>query len=204
MRAVMIGFALIVILSLIVAPWVAITPTDFLPDMIQQVLDIADAGLRRLAPAPIPDLLALLETITSLSPLKMLLTGFLNPWMWIVILAPFLVAAVTLLMLLPGWALGSEALLHWSACVAACGGSASTTLLIVGMPAIEYLGLDGVYLARLGLALAGIHLTWGYWLTLVAVLGLTVAGALCLANEKHSPRKKSASVYGRPGHTYRR
>ena len=45
MRVALAVLALVVILSFFLAPWVAITPTDFLPDTIQRVLAIADVGL---------------------------------------------------------------------------------------------------------------------------------------------------------------
>lgn len=198
MRVAMTVLAVVVILSLFFAPWVAVTPTDFLPDAIQQVLDIADAGLRRLAPAPIPGLLELAESVTILSPFRLLVTGFLNPWMWIVILLPLLVAMVTLALLLLGWAFGFEAARRWSAWAAACGAGLAMLLLVISLPTIEHLGFGGVYLARLGLALAGIHLVWGYWLTLVALLGLAIVGVLCLADQPRTPPKKpSFPTYGR-------
>lgn len=205
MRLALAVLALIVVLSLFLAPWVAITPTDFLPDKIQQVLGVADVGLRKLAPAPVPGLLELLETVTILSPLKLLLTGFLNPWMWIVILAPFLVAVAAFLPAILSWALGSSSLLRFSGWVATCGGGLAATLLVVSLPAIEHLGLGGIYLARLGLALAGLHLAWGYWLTLAAVVGLTAVGVLCLADQSRTSRgKPSPPAYGRSAPIYRR
>jgi hypothetical protein len=204
MRVALALLALVVILSFFLAPWVAITPTDFLPDTIQRVLAIADSGLRKLAPAPVPGLLELLETVTVFPPFRMLLTGFLNPWMWIVLLAPLVAAGITLLLALLSWALHSEVMFRWGGWVGACGGGLAATLLIVSLPVIEHLGLGGIYLARLGLALAGLHLAWGYWLTLVAVLGMTVVGVLCVVSEERAPRKKSASIYGRSAPTYRR
>lgn len=204
MRVALAVLALVVILNMLLVPWVAITPTDFLPDTVQQVLEVADMGLRRLAPAPVPGLLELLETVTILTPFRMLATGFLNPWMWVVILLPVLAAVITLLLAFLGWVFRSEFLFRWSSWAGACGGGLAAVLLIVSLPMIEHLGLGDIYLARLGLALAGLHLIWGYWITLVSVLGLTIVAAICLADAGRVPRKKASPTHGRTAPTYRR
>lgn len=198
MRLVMSAFAVLVIAGFFLAPWVVVTPVDFLPDPIQQGLDAATLLLRRLAPAPVPGLLELLETVTVLPPYKLLTAGFLNPWMGIVLTLPLLVAVVVLGLSLIAWILNLNTLTHTSAWIALCGAGLAGVLLIVSLPSIEYLGFGGLYLARLGLALAGAHLAWGYWLSLGSVIGLAVTGGLYLLGNESRYHTSGRSSYRRP------
>lgn len=66
------------------------------------------------------------------------------------------------------------------------------------------LGLGGLYLARLALVLAGIHLAWGYWLNLGSVLSLAIMGGWSLLHPETRRNAVGKTPYHRSWPSYRR
>jgi len=192
--------SLLIILALFVTPWLVIAPHTYLPSAVQTALDLLQRAITTLAPAPIPRLFQTFDALASITALKLLALGFLNPWLWAVILLPLVVAALVLFGSLIGVFLDSDGLhaaIDWLAVV---GGGLAAIFLVVSLPQIEHLGLGGSYLARLALSLIGLQLSWGYWATLAGLLLLVGVGVYGLANRDASPRRPSpgAGCYQRP------
>lgn len=197
---VLIFLTLLVVLLVLQSPWLTVAPHTYLPTSVQTTLGLLQRAMTTLAPAPIPRLFQTFDALASVTALKLLALGFLNPWLWVVILLPLVVSAVVLLGSLIGIFLDSDGLhaaIDW---LAVAGGGLAAIFLVVSLPQIEHLGLGGSYLARVALSLIGLQLSWGYWATLAGLLLLAGAGVYGLANRNASPRKPPPSVsrYQRP------
>ena len=182
------GGSVVILISFLLLPWVAVTPTSYLDPTLQKALDLVAGALQRFGPPPIPTILSTLEVITQLQGWKLV---FVVPWPSLgfrgLIASPVILAALSLL-----W-LGLKRL--WrpaevEALVAlVLGGLAAlfVVALVITMPAIERLGIGG-FLTGLSVALFGIRLGVGYWGTLIGLLLLAI-GEFLAAFDSGGSRK---------------
>lgn len=173
MRLMQYLLAFVVLASWILFPWLVLVPDVHISPVTKGLIDIIVDGLHRYGSPPVSDLLNLARAATELTPLEVLSLGLASPTLRAAVVLPLLLCGSVILLQSIGVLIRSRKVITISLWVCAVGAGLTLIVLVASIPQIEHLGLAGDYLAELGLALIGLRLAWGYWVSLatIAVLG---------------------------------
>lgn len=176
-----------VLFALLVPPWLVVEPVA-LPSLLQETIGALLTAARTLAPAPVPQTVDWLQTVTAPSATDLLSFPFLGAWVrWLIMLA-LAVAGSCFLLTAASLFVRSDSMRQAAGWAGAAGGGLLLALLLVSAPAIQRLGLGAGSFGGLLTSVFGVHLAWGFW---GAVLGfaITMAAGVAVLNEPANTRR---------------
>lgn len=179
--------AVLVLLSLWFPPWLVVEPVA-LPGFLQTAVGAVLNAARTLAPPPVPQIVAWLQAVTAPSAWNLLSFSFLSTWVRIVIILPMVAAGLGLLLTIVSLLTQSGEFQQAAGWVGMVGGGLAGVLLVISIPTVQRLGLGTDSVGGLLAPLLGVHLAWGFWATLLALVMLTVVGLVAL-NDTASSRR---------------
>lgn len=186
-RWLLIAAAGLVILSLIVPPWLVVEPVA-LPGLLQTAANTLLTTVRSLAPAPVPQIVAWLQEVSAPSAWSLLSFSFLGAWVRIAIILPLAAAGLGLLLTVVSLLTRSGEFQRAAGWVSLVGAGLAGVLLVISIPAIQRLGLGAGSVGGLLISLLGVHLAWGFWATLLALVLFMIAGVIALNEPGPSQR----------------
>jgi hypothetical protein len=190
--------ALLCMVSLF-APWLTLTPQSHLDPALRSVVETLVGLLQRFGP---PAVRELLDSLGGFTQIRGWTLAFGLPFVNKPLLAALIISPAVLGMLSLTWNL----LAQWQGWnrVARVGAALQivvavvlTTILVVNIPTIERLGLDGGLLVDLALALFNVQIGLGVWGTLLGLALLASSASLrfAIGESASQPAYRPATWY---------